>query len=339
MKYQSIVATRLGGPEVLQRCENELRPPSAGEARIKVLACAVCRPDVTARRGTALYSGTPLGKKPPFVPGYAVVGVVDAVGPGVSEVTAGDRVGALTVVGGYSEFLYWQSSRLIRVPLAVDPAEAVTVILNYLVAYQTMHRVARVQAGEKALIFGASGGIGTALLQLGNLAGLQMVGVASARKHASIREYGATLVDYHCADFIQAIRGHAPEGFDAILDGVMSLGTIQGGLALLRRGGRMVSFGEPAGFPVLFHALRTWLAVKMLPRGKSFALYGTSTYFLGDRKPYLEDWARLFKWLEGGQIRPVIMQRFPLLEAAQANALLETGEVVGNLVLLAPELI
>jgi NADPH:quinone reductase-like Zn-dependent oxidoreductase len=338
MKYQSIVVTQLGGPEVLQQHEFDLRPPLAGEARLRVIASAVCRPDVTVRRGTALYSGTPLGKKPPFIPGYAVIGIVEAVGPHVREVNPGDRVGALTVSGGYSEYLYWKSSRLMPVPDGVDPAEAVTLILNYLVAYQTMHRVARARAGEKTLIIGASGGIGTAFLQLGKLANLEMVGLASTSKHASLHEYGAVAVDYHSGNWLEALHQLAPDGFDIILDGVMSRETVQGGLSLLRRGGRMVCFGEPSGFSVLFSVLWTWLKMKRKPEGKTLDLYGTSTYFLGDRQPYLEDWAILFKWLQEGRIRPVIAQRFPILDAARANALLETGDVVGNLVLLAPEL-
>jgi len=96
MKYRSVIVTRTGPPEVLQVIENDLRPPLAGEVRIKVLASSVCRPDITVRTGEALYSGTPLGQKVPFVPGYSVIGVVDAVGAGVMEVTVGDRVGALT---------------------------------------------------------------------------------------------------------------------------------------------------------------------------------------------------------------------------------------------------
>jgi NADPH:quinone reductase-like Zn-dependent oxidoreductase len=116
MTYKSVVVTRTGGPEVLQIVENDLRPPAAREARIRVLAAAVCRPDITVRTGQALYSGTPLGKKPPFVPGYAVIGDVDAVGEEVTQVAAGDRVGVLTVVGGYTEVLYWRADRLIPVP-------------------------------------------------------------------------------------------------------------------------------------------------------------------------------------------------------------------------------
>ncbi len=338
MKYKSVMATRTGGPEVLQVVEKELRAPAAGEVRIKVLAASVCRPDITVRTGEALYSGTPLGHKMPFVPGYSVIGIVDAIGEGVREVAVGDRVGVLTVVGGYTEYLYWKSDRLIPVPTTLDPAEAVPLILNYIVAYQTLHRSARVQAGETVLIIGASGGIGTALLQLGKLAGLKMYGIASQSKHHILAEYGATPIDYRTQDFVEVIRQAEPAGLDAVLDGMMRPDTIRGALSLLRRGGRLVSFGEPAGFPALFRILITFAAVNLLPNGKSFKLYGTSTYTLGDQRPYLEDWATLFRLLEEGKIKPVIEKKFPILAAAQANDLLESGKVTGNVVLLAPEL-
>jgi NADPH:quinone reductase-like Zn-dependent oxidoreductase len=148
MTYRGVIATRTGPPEVLQVAENELRAPSKGQARIQVLAAAVSRPDITVRSGQSLYSGTPLGQKIPFVPGYAVIGDVDAVGEGVTSVAPGDRVGALTVTGGYTEVLYWRSDRLIPVPTTADPAAAVTLVLNYLVAYQTLHRSAKVKAGD-----------------------------------------------------------------------------------------------------------------------------------------------------------------------------------------------
>jgi NADPH:quinone reductase-like Zn-dependent oxidoreductase len=339
MKYKSVSVMRYGGPEVLQVIERDLRAPAAGEVRLKVLAAAVCRPDVSVRTGEALYAGTPLGYKPPFVPGYAVIGVVDALGAGVSEVAEGDRVGVLTVVGGYTEYLYWKSNRLIPVPSTVEPAEAVTLILNYIVAYQTLHRSARVKPGAKVLIIGASGGIGTALLQLGQLAQLKMYAMASAHKHDILIEYGATPIDYHTQDFGEVIRQAEPGGLDAVLDGMMRLDYIQRGLPLLRRGGTFVSFGEPEGFSALLRILGIFIKVNLLPNGKAFKLYGTSFYFVGDKRPFLEDWAALFQLLQAGQIKPVIAQKFPIVEAAQANALLESGEAVGNIVLLSPELL
>lgn len=337
MKYRSMVVTRLGGPEVLQAVEIEHRAPSTKEVRIKVQAASVCRPDVTLRRGENLYRGTRLAKKPPFVPGYAIIGTVEALGPGVREVCVGDRVGALIVTGGYSEYVYWRSDRLIPVPSSVDPAEAATLILNYIVAYQALHRAAKAKAGEKMLIIGASGGIGTALLELGRLAGLQIYGLASRSKHAIVCQYGAVPVDYRTQDFAGVIRGLEPDGIDIVIDGMMTVETTSRGLDLLRRGGRMVSFGEPAGFSVLWQVLRRMIAVNLFQREKSMRLYGTSSYFLGFREPFLEDWATLFNWLEQGKIRPVIMKRFPILKAAAANALLESGKVTGNVVLVAEE--
>jgi NADPH:quinone reductase-like Zn-dependent oxidoreductase len=291
------------------------------------------------RTGEALYTDTPLGHKIPFVPGYAIIGDVDAVGLGVTEVAVGDRVGAMTVVGGYTEYLYWRSDRLIPVPTTVDSAEAVTLLLNYIVAYQSLHRSARVKAGDKILIIGASGGIGTALLQLGQLANLTMYGIASKGKHSILTEYGATPIDYHTQHFVEVIRQTEPEGLDVVIDGMMRLDYIKGGLSLLRRGGRLVSYGEPAGLRALLRILVTLITVNLLPNGKSFKLYGTSSYFLFDKRPYLEDWATLFKLLEERKIEPIIMQKFSILEAAQANELLESGQVTGNLVLVAPELL
>jgi NADPH:quinone reductase-like Zn-dependent oxidoreductase len=209
--------------------------------------------------------------------------------------------------------------------------------LNYLVAYQALHRKAKVRAGEKALIIGASGGIGTALLQLGKLAGLTMYGIASKSKEGIVRELGAVPIDYRTQDFVEVIRGAEPEGIDVVIDGMMRRETIQGALSLLRRGGRLVSYGEPAGLGDLFSILGTVVSTNLRPDGRSFKLYGTSTYFLYDQRTYLEDWATLFQLLEERKIEPIIMEKFPILEADKANALLESGSVAGNVVLVAPE--
>jgi NADPH:quinone reductase-like Zn-dependent oxidoreductase len=339
MKYKRILVSRHGVPDVMQIVEDDIRRPTTREVRIRVLAASVSRPDVTVRRGEALYTGTPLAQKLPFTPGYAVIGDVDAIGADVHGAAIGDRVGVLAVTGGYTEMLYWRSDRLIRVPVDVDPAEAITLILNYIVAYQALHRSAKVKKGEKALIIGASGGIGTALLQLGRLANLKVYAIASKSKHPILVEYGATPIDYRTQDFVEVIRGAEPDGLDVVVDGMTRLDYIQCSLPLLRDGGRMVSFGEPAGLPELFRILMTLVKVNLLDKGKSFKLYGTSTYFLGNRKPYLEDWSMLFDLLQEGKIKPIIAAKFRILEAAKANELLESGQVTGNIVLITPELL
>lgn len=339
MTYRSVVVTKRGGPDVLQVVESALRQPGPGEARIKVLAASVSRPDVTVRTGESLYSGTPLDQKVPFVPGYSIVGVVDAVGDGVTNVAVGERVGALTVVGGYTEYIYWRSDRLIPVPATLDPAAEVIIILNYIVAYQVLHRSAKVKPGDKVLIIGASGGIGTALLQLGKLAGLsRMYGLASQCKHAGLVELGAIPIDYHTQDFVEVIRQAEPDGLDAVFDG-MSGEYLKRGLALLRRGGTLVGYGEPAGgLAALAHVLARFVTFNLLPNGRTFKLYGTS-FSVANQRPFYEDWAILFKLLEEGKIQPIIAAKYPILDAAEANRMLESGTVFGNVVLAAPELL
>jgi NADPH:quinone reductase-like Zn-dependent oxidoreductase len=332
MKYKTVVATRRGGPEVLQIAENDLHAPSARQVRLKILATCVCLPDVQAR-----YGQSPYAPKTPFVPGYAVVGCVDALGEGVTQAVVGDRAAALTVYGGYAEYIFLSEEQLIPVPSTLDPAEAVTLILNYMVAYQTLHRSAQVKAGDKVLIIGASGGIGTAFLQLGRLAGLKMYGLASRNKHALLTEYGAVPIDYHTQDFVEVIRQAEPEGLDAVLDGIGG-DYFDRGVAVLRRGGVYVEYGNPLSFSSMLRLVGRVLLFNLLPNGKSARLYGTGLSRF-NRRPFLADWAALFKLLEEGKIKPVLVKKFPILEAAQANRLLESGQVAGNVVLVTPELL
>ncbi len=332
MRYKSVVVTQRGGPDVLQVVDNDLRAPSAREVRVEVLATPVCGPDVQAR-----YGQTPIAPKVPFVPGYAVIGNVDAIGQDAASIAVGDRAAALTIFGGYAEYIYLDVDDLIPVPEPLDPAEAVTLILNYIVAYQTLHRSARVKAGDKVLIIGASGGVGTALLQLGQLAGLRMYGIASKSKHHILTEYGATPIDYHTQDFVEAIRQAEPEGLDAVFDG-MVWGYLDRGFSLLRHGGTWVQYGNPLSFRGLLRLLGKLVLLNLRPDGRSLKLYGTTTSKFG-RGRYLEDWSSLFGLLETGEIKPILFAKFPILEAAQANALLESGQVIGNVVLVAPELL
>ena len=151
MKYHSILVPRHGGPEVMQIVENDLRPPQAKEVRVKVLAASVTLPDVEAR-----YGQTPFPTKVPFTPGYAIVGLTDAVGAGVTQANLDDRVAALTVYGGYAEYIYLPEKKLIPVSQSLDVAQVVPLILNYIVAYQTLHRSAKVKTGDAVLIIDSS---------------------------------------------------------------------------------------------------------------------------------------------------------------------------------------
>jgi NADPH:quinone reductase-like Zn-dependent oxidoreductase len=331
MKYKSIVVTQRGGPENLQIVEKELLPPSAGEARINILAVPVCGPDVTAR-----YGHSPFTPRPPFQPGYAFIGVVDAIGEGVSNTAVGDYVAGLTAYGSYSEVIYWKADKLIPVPSNLDFGEASTLILNYIVAYHALHWQAQVKPGEKVLIIGASGGIGTAFLQLGRLAGLTMYGVASRRKHQILEEYNATPIDYRTQDFVEIISQLEPQGLDAVFDG-MAGESFARGFSVLKRGGTLVGYGNPLSYAGMFKMLGQVALFSLLPNGRSAKYYSTGISRL-NWQMYLDDWSALFTLLAEGKIKPVIHARFPILEARKANELLESGQVIGNVVLIAQEL-
>jgi NADPH:quinone reductase-like Zn-dependent oxidoreductase len=328
--YKSVVATKKGGPEALEIIENDLRAPSAGEARIKILAVGVCQDDIAARVGTR-----PFLPKIPFVPGYTMLGIVDAIGEGVADVSVGERVAALTTFGSYAEYIFLDEAKLVHVPTTLDPAEAVTLILNYLVAYQIIQRSVQVRPGDKALIIGASGGVGTAFLQLGRLAGLKMYGLASFGKHKPLAECGAILIDYHAEDFVEVLHKSEPDGLDFVFNG-MGEEYLGRGLAVLRRGGTLVHYGAPRSFAHFLSFLARFILLNLLPDGKTMKGYGTHTV---DIRLLKEDWLKLFKLLEEGKIRPIIAGKYPILEAAQANEVMESGQVIGNLVLLAPELL
>jgi NADPH:quinone reductase-like Zn-dependent oxidoreductase len=198
-----------------------------------------------------------------------------------------------------------------------------------------LHRKAQVKAGDKILIIGASGGVGTALVQLGKLANLTMYGIASKSKHAFLTEMGVIPIDYHTQDFVEVIRQAEPDGLDFVFNG-MGEEYIERGLRVLRRGGTLVHYGGPQSFGRFLLLVAKLILYNALPNGKTIKGYGTHT---GEIGAFKEDWTKLFKLLEEDQIKPIIAAKFPILEAAQANALLESGQVTGNVVLLAPELL
>lgn len=325
----TVVATRRGPPDVLKVQLQDVPRPERRDVVVRVLACTVIRPDVQAR-----YGDTPFPPKAPFVPGYAVIGDVSEVGARVSGVRVGDRVGALTMTGGYAEHVRVPARRLITVPVGVDPVEAVPLLINYLVAYQVIHRAGRVPAKGRVVVIGASGGIGTALLQLGQVSGLTTYGLASTGKHDILRSYDAMPIDYRAEDFAAVVRSAEPNGIDAVFDGIGG-DYVARGLPLLRRGGRYVVYGNPGGRPALLRLLARLVAVNLRPDGRRLVVYGT-TSSLRHRHPFEEDWATLFELLRQRRIQPIIAGSFPLADAAEANRILEAGDIVGTIVLRTP---
>ncbi|MEB3336695.1 MAG: medium chain dehydrogenase/reductase family protein [Leptolyngbyaceae bacterium] len=335
MKYRHVVITRPGGPEVLQMVEDELPEPKAGEVRVKVLATGVAFTDVMMREG--VYPGVP---KLPYSPGYDIVGTVDKLGAGVVSLAVGERIVALTMVGGYSEFLCVPAADLVSVPVGVDPVQAVSLVLHYTTAYQMLHRVARVKAGERIVIHGAGGGVGTALLELGRLADLEMYGTEAEAKHDLVAQLGGFPIDYQHEDFGDRLRQLAPEGVDAVFDSIGGNNLLRS-YKTLRQGGRLVSYGFLSAFTGKgnknFKIAATLLRVQilnLLPDGRRASFYNITALKAQHPDWYREDLTTLLNLLAQGQIQPIIADRLPLEEAARAHALLDQGAVSGKLVLM-----
>ncbi len=346
MKHTRIVVTRYGGPDALQVVEEECPEPAPGQVRVKVLAAGVSLPDILAREG--VHPETP---RLPFTPGWDLVGTVDRLGDGVSGIEPGQTVAAMPISGAYAEFVCLRQRDLVPVPPGLDPAEAVSVVLNYITAYQMMHHAAKVESGQRALIHGAAGGVGTALLQLGQLAGLEMYGTCSSRGAPTVAALGGTPIDYRQQDFVEEIHRLTSDGVDAIFDPIGGSHLWQSRKAL-RPGGRVVGYG-------LATSLRGEGLASRRPgrrqrfRGTAiFALYIAAGWLLPGRRrvvPYSiqtlmrlkpglfrQDLTVLFDLLRQQQIKPIIAQRFALVEARRAHELLGKGGVIGKIVLVLP---
>ena len=344
MRHTRIVVARYGGPDVIRVVEEERPEPEAGEVRVKVLAAGVCLPDVMAREG--MHPETP---KVPYTPGWDLVGVVDRLGDGASGIEPGQVVAAMPISGAYAEYVCLPQRELVPVPPGLDPAEAVSLVLNYITAYQMLHRSAKAGPGERVLIHGASGGVGTALLQLGRLAGLEMYGTCSSRGAATVCALGGVPIDYQHQDFVQEIRRLTGQGVHAVFESIGGTHIWRSRKAL-RPGGKVVAYGLTSSLSAgrlasgrsgrrdRFSALAIfglYIAVGwLLPGRRRVVPYSIQT--LKRFKPALfrQDLLVLLDLLRQGKIKPIIAQRLPLAQARRAHELLGKGGVTGKIVLM-----
>jgi len=300
--------------------------------------------DAQLRAGT--YLGVP---KPPFTPGYDLVGVVEALGPACSRLRIGDRIASLTVWGADAEQVCVLEENAVEVPDDLDPAEVVSLVLTYMTAYQLLHRTAEVQAGETVLVHGAAGRVGTALLELGAIAGLRMYGTCAARDFAVVERLGGVPIDYQREDFLARVRHLPGHGVDVVLDGIGGSLSLRSFRAL-RPGGRLVVFGHSATLVDGHRSWRGWFewygttATVALwglldPRRRVTAYRiqklreGRQWVPMGSRRP-LPVGRALTELLREGAIAPTIAERLPLSEARRAHELLETSATKGKLVLV-----
>lgn len=337
VKNHRIVVSRRGGPEVLQVVEEALPEPQPGEVRLQVSAAGVSAYDLMDR--AFWFPGNP---RPPFTPGEDIVGVVDELGEGVSTLEPGQRVAGWTFGdgGGYAEFVCRPADQLVPVPSDLDSAEAVTLVVNYLTAHLYLHQTAGVQRGERVLIHGAAGGLGSALVQLGELARLEMYGTASKHNHEFVSALGATPIDYHTEDFVERISELSGDGVDVVFDPIGGVRQLWRSYRTLHKKGRLIPIGSVAttnaGMKVIPLSLLTIMLLKLVPDGKRVPLTPNMMKYPQEHHAwYRETLAWLLASAAAGTITPVVAERIPLAEAARAHQLLEHGEHAGKVVLTA----
>lgn len=334
MGYRRVMITEFGGPGVLEVVDEVSLPePGPGEVRVRVQAISAYFTDTMVRKG--VYYG--LKEKPPFPPGYDLVGVVDELGEGVTAFEVGQSVADLTVWGAYTECICRPEASLVPVPAGLDPGEAVSLVLSYVTAYQMLHRSAKVHGGQSILVHAAGGAVGTALLQLGRLADLEMYGTASQSKHDLVADLGATPIDYRSEDFAARVETLTDGGVDAAFDAIGG-DNFKRSFNALTKGGTLVAYGfydnamgKGGSVPLEIAKVSMW---NLLPNGRSSVFYSIG----GMRKKhpdwFREDLTTLFDLLAEGEIKPVIAERMELEDAARAHDLIEQAAVPDRIVLM-----
>jgi len=344
MPWQHIRIARFGGPEVLELVEQPRVPePGPREARIKVSAAGTGFTDAFIRRGRYPDFKGPL----PFTPGYDLVGVVEKLGPGVTEPPEGQLVADLCVTGGYAQYAIRAARFLVPAPHGVDPAEAVCIPLAYLTAYQMLTLESPLPRGATILVIGASGTVGTALLDLARHFGISAIGTCSAANLAAVERFGATAIDYRAGDFVAAVRGLAigrkgDAGVDAVFDAIggahfgRSFGCLAAGGLLVGYGSQTMAIGQEsllaAGLGLA--RLKLWGVLRSLFGGRHAVWYSVTDRRLTHPEAFKADMITLLGLLRDGAIHPVVIDRLPLSAAREVHARIDAGGLGGKIVLL-----
>ncbi|MFF7286649.1 medium chain dehydrogenase/reductase family protein [Streptomyces griseorubiginosus] len=342
MSTEELVEVVLPGkvePEGLRIRRGSVPAAGPGQVVIRMEATGVSFAEQQMRRGR-YFDQPPF----PFVPGYDLVGTVLATGEGVAPELAGARVAALVKVGGWASHVVVEAADVVPVPDGIGAAEAETLVVNGITAWQMLHRKARVKAGQTVVVHGANGGVGSVLVQLARAAGAHVIGTASERHHDALRARGVVPVDYRAADLPARIRALAPQGgVHAVFDHVGGRGIVDS-WRLLAPGGTLVAYGTAATrdaegsqqWPVLKLLGRVWLW-NALPNRRRAYFYNVwaGKALAGNRfrARLRADLTQVFAAHRRGEISAQIAARLPLAQAADALRLAESGTVVGKVVL------
>ncbi|MCZ4604811.1 medium chain dehydrogenase/reductase family protein [Streptomyces sp. Lzd4kr] len=341
MNTEGLVEVVLPGkvePEGLQIRHGAVPTAGPGQVVIRMEATGVSFAEQQMRRGR-YYDQPPF----PFVPGYDLVGTVLATGEGVDPALAGTRVAALLKVGGWASHVLVDAADVVPVPAGIGAAEAETLVVNGITAWQMLHRKARVRAGDTVVVHGANGGVGSVLVQLAQAAGARVIGTASERHHDALRERGVAPVDYRAGDVAARIRELAPRGVAAVFDHVGGRGIVDS-WRLLAPGGTLVSYGSASTrddegskqWPVLKLLGRVWMWNALPNRRRAYFFNVWAGRALAKnrfRARLRTDLTQVFAALQRGEVSARIAAQLPLTRAADAMRLAESGTVAGKVVL------
>ena len=318
----SIVATKPGGPEVLQKKEIEVPQPGPGEALLRHTAIGVNFLDAYFRTG--LY---PWAVESDLVLGSEAAGVVEAVGSSVSNLSPGDRVVYTAPNGAYASHRVIDAKTLVKIPDGISDEIAAASFLKGLTAYYLLHSSFAVKEGDAVLFHAAAGGVGLIVGQWLAAKGVRAIGTAGGpEKCALALDHGySDVIDYRKDDFVAKLKELAPGGVEAVYDSVGKT-TWQGSLKCLKQHGTFVSFGQSSG-PI------TGFNISELAVGSFHATRPTLFHFVG-----LPGWldkasAALFDQIGSGAVRININQTFDLSDAASAHTALEGRQTTGCTIL------
>jgi len=327
---------RKGSADVLTPLQRRL-PPPPGEVRVAIEAAGVAYADIMMRQG--VYAG----QSPPVTPGYDFVGRIEAVGAGVTELAAGQRVAGVTVSGSYATRRNVNAQWLAPAPEGVDAAKLVAAVLNGVTAWQMFHRIASPAPGEWVLVHGAAGGVGNLLLELARIAGVKAIGAASASKAEVVRARGGEPVDYRAEDVAARARALSGGGVVTAFDHLGGKHFKKVSMAALRPGGVGVLYGaydmtrDGKVNPLAIADLvmnASFSSLGLFGKGQGVVAYSAQPWRDGRPLAYQQDLAAVLKLVEDGVLSPLVGATFPLREAAQAHRALETRSVAGKIVLV-----
>lgn len=321
---QAIQVRETGGAEVLRAEPFEPPVPGPGQARIAVHAAGVNFIDVYFRTG--LYRGPSL----PFTLGQEAAGSVVAVGPGVTEVAAGDRVAYTGIHGAYAELAAVPAARLVKLPPGVTARQGAAAMLQGMTAHYLATGTYPLHETDRCLVHAAAGGVGQLLCQMAKLRGARVLGTASTAEKARLaRAAGADeVIQYTEQDFAAEVRrltgGH---GVQVVYDGV-GRDTFEKSLDCLARRGMMVLFGQSSGpVPPLDPAILNTKGSLYLTRPSLF-------HYIAAREELLQRAGEVLGWIAEGKLRLNIGRELPLAEAAEAHRALEGRRTTGKVLLI-----